>query len=77
MKFMATESSVNSTVSVEFLKRLIAKDERPVFLILDNCSAHRLKEVSQYVESKKGKLRIFFLPPYAPELNPDEHVWNY
>ncbi|WP_407919113.1 transposase [Desulforhopalus singaporensis] len=22
-------------------------------------------------------MRIFFLPPYAPELNPDEHVWNY
>ena len=24
-----------------------------------------------------GKLRLFFLPPYSPELNPDEQVWNY
>ncbi|SDP74571.1 transposase, partial [Desulforhopalus singaporensis] len=62
---------------IKFLKRLIANTDRPVFLILDNCSVHRSNEVRQYVESTNGKLRIFFLPPYAPELNPDEHVWNY
>jgi len=77
MKFMATEESVNSGVFIGFLKRLIANTEKPVFLILDNCSVHRSKEVREYEESTKGKLRIFFLPPYAPELNPDEHVWNY
>ena len=77
MKFMATEKSVNSSVFIEFLKRLIANTKRPVFLILDNSSVHRSNEVRKYVESTNGKLRIFFLPPYAPELNPDEHVWNY
>ena len=77
MKFMATEKSVNSTVFVEFLKRLLVGAQRPIFLVLDNSSVHRSNEVRQYVESTNGKLRIFFLPPYAPELNPDEHVWNY
>lgn len=77
MKFMATEQNVNATVFVDFLKRLIAGAKRSVFLILDNCSVHRSNEVRKYVESTNGKLRIFFLPPYAPELNPDEHVWNY
>ena len=77
MKFMATEKSVNSPVFIEFLKRLIVNTTRPVFLILDNCSVHRSSEVRQYVEGTNGKLKIFFLPPYAPELNPDEHVWNY
>ena len=24
----------------------------------------------------EGNLRLFFLPPYSPELNPDELVWN-
>jgi len=32
--------------------------------------------VSRFVESTEGKLRLFFLPPYSPELNPDEQVWN-
>jgi len=77
MKFMATEESVNSTVFIEFLKRLVAKADRPVFLILDNSPVHRSNEVRQYVQGTNGRLRIFFLPPYAPELNPDEHVWNY
>ena len=30
-----------------------------------------------FVASQKGRLRLFFLPPYSPELNPDEQVWNY
>ena len=26
--------------------------------------------------AQAGKLALFFLPPYSPELNPDEFVWN-
>lgn len=77
MRFMATEGSVNSAVFIDFLKRLIHKAEQPVFLIVDNHSVHRSREVREFVKSKKGKLRLFYLPPYSPELNPDEHVWNY
>jgi len=32
--------------------------------------------VGQLAESTNGKLRLFFLPPYSPELNPDEWVWK-
>ena len=37
---------------------------------------HKAKMVSQCVEEFGGKLRLFFLPPYSPELNPDEQVWR-
>ncbi len=37
---------------------------------------HRSAKVKRFVESQKGKLEVFFLPPYSPELNPDESVWN-
>jgi tRNA U34 5-methylaminomethyl-2-thiouridine-forming methyltransferase MnmC len=47
-----------------------------VFLIVDGHPAHRSKLVKAYIESLAGKLRLFFLPPYSPELNPDELVWN-
>lgn len=77
MRFMATEKNVNAEVFIEFLKRLITNVEHPIFLILDNSSVHRSSEVRAFVESTKGKLRLFFLPPYSPELNPDEHVWNF
>ncbi len=31
----------------------------------------------EFVEATDGWLRLFFLPPYSPELNPDELVWNH
>ena len=48
----------------------------PVILIIDGHPAHKSKKVADYIESLEGKLDIVFLPPYAPDLNPDELVWN-
>ncbi|MDY0367431.1 MAG: IS630 family transposase [Candidatus Syntrophosphaera sp.] len=77
LRFMATENTVNSEVFCEFLGRLIANATAPVFLIVDNHSVHRSEKVREFVRNTKGKLRLFHLPPYSPELNPDELVWNY
>ncbi len=38
---------------------------------------HKSKKVKEFVASLKGRLSIFILPPYVPNLNPDELVWNY
>jgi transposase len=51
--------------------------KKPVFLVLDSLPAHKAKVVQDYVASTEGKLEFHFLPGYAPELNPDEMVWNY
>jgi len=77
LRFMATEETVTSSVFIQFLKSLLHNATRPVFLIVDNHSVHRSAEVREFVKSTKGRLRLFYLPPYSPELNPDEHVWNY
>jgi transposase len=47
-----------------------------VFLIIDGQPARRAKKVKTFVESTRGQLRLFFLPGYSPQLNPDERVWN-
>jgi len=77
LRFMVVKGSVNGAAFVEFLKRLMHNAGRPVFLILDGGSFHRSRPVRDYVASLDGRLRLFFLPPYSPELNPDEQVWNY
>ena len=33
--------------------------------------------LQDYVEGLNGQLRLFYLPPYAPHLNPDEQVWAH
>jgi transposase len=77
MRFMLAKGRVNGAVFVEFLKRLMHNAGQPIFLILDGGSYHHSRLVKDYVASLNGKLRLFFLPPYSPELNPDEQVWNY
>ena len=45
-------------------------------MILDNVSFHKSQIVKDYVASLEGRLKLFFLPGYSPELNPDEWVWK-
>ena len=77
LRFMLTEERVNAGVFIAFLKRLIHGAEQPIFLVLDGHPVHRSKAVRSFVESTDGKLKIFLLPGYSPELNPDELVWHY
>ncbi|MFL6221746.1 MAG: transposase [Actinomycetes bacterium] len=61
---------------IDFCRRLLDDTPGPVFLVLDGHPVHRCKAVKQFAASTDGRLRLFFLPGYAPELNPDEWVWK-
>src|SRR3990172_224320 len=76
MKFMTYSGKMKAPVFCEFLKRLIHNASTKIFLVLDGHPVHRSSLVKKFVQSTKGKLRLFYLPPYSPELNPDELVWN-
>jgi transposase len=76
LRFMVTRKRIGATVFIEFLKRLIHGSKRMIFLIVDRHPAHRAKSVQEYLNTVSDRLRLYFLPPYAPELNPDEYVWN-
>jgi transposase len=78
MRFMIKEKGgVNSGVFIEFLKRLMVGAKRKIFLILDRGPAHISKKTKAFVATLKGKLRVFYLPPYSPDRNPDELVWKH
>ena len=76
LKFDTYRGRFTAEVFIEFLKKLVQETSAPVYVITDNASQHTAKAVARYVASTDGKLKIFFLPPYSPELNPDEWVWN-
>lgn len=67
----------NSDVFIECLKDLIENRKKPVFIITDGHPVHKSKKVKDFIKTQKGMISIFILPPYAPDLNPDELVWNY
>lgn len=76
-RFMLHDGSVTATVFREFLKRLMIGADKPVFVIVDGHPIHKAKLVRAYVDSLKGQLKLFYLPPYSPQLNPDEQVWAH
>ncbi len=77
MRFMTINGRLNSDKFIEFLKRLIHNVDNPIYLIVDGHPAHKSNKVRNFVKSTNGKLKLFYLPPYSPELNPDELVWNH
>ena len=77
LRFMVVDWRMTAVRFIEFLKRLLHNQTRPIFLIVDQHSSHRAKVVQEFVASTDGRLELFFLPPYSPELNPDELVWNH
>jgi transposase len=75
--FATYKGGMSAELFVGMLEALMRDRKKPLFLILDSLPAHRAKIVQDYVASTDGKLELHFLPGYAPELNPDEMVWNY
>jgi transposase len=62
---------------LRLLKNFLRGRRKPVFLVLDRHPAHIAGDVATFIQSKAGQLEFHFLPGYAPELNPDEFVWNH
>jgi transposase len=62
---------------IVMLKDLMKGRKKPVMLVVDGLPAHKAKSVAKYVQSTKGRLELHFLPPYAPDLNPDEFAWSH
>jgi transposase len=75
--FATYQGGLNADLFVAMLRLLMRHRRRPLFLVLDNLATHKAKVVMEYVASTAGKLELHYLPGYAPELNPDELVWNY
>ena len=80
LRFSVLTGTLTAAGFIAFLKRLLHDAQRtgagPVCCIVDNHPAHRAKAVDRYVDSTHGALRLYRLPAYSPQLNPDEWVWK-
>ena len=75
LRFMMYRETMTSQVLIRFLSRLIqGSNGKKIFLILDNLRVHHSKKVAAWVDARKDRIELFFLPAYAPELNPDEYL---
>ncbi len=70
--FMVFKERFNAGVFIRFLKRLLRQVGRKVVLIVDEHPGHKAHETTRWLKVHGKKIQLYFLPPYSPELNPDE-----
>jgi transposase len=70
MRWRIFEGALNTTILIDFLRRLIKGQTRKVFLILDNLRVHHAKQVKAWLAEHAQAIEVFYLPSYSPELNP-------
>jgi transposase len=74
LRFMFFEGSMDQEKLKQFIIRLIkGNNGRKIFLIVDNLKAHHGKMLNEWLLLVEDKVKMFFLPSYAPEYNPDEY----
>jgi transposase len=76
LQFMQYDGGMNQELFISFLKRLEGCEKKKITLIVDGLPVHKGKKVKEYVEASQGRIKLYFLPGYSPELNPDELVWS-
>jgi transposase len=76
MRFATYTGSFTAATFIDFCRKLLADAPGPVYLVVDGHPTHKAKKVKEFTASTQGKLRIFVLPAYSPQLNPDEWVWK-
>lgn len=74
LAFMVFKGWFTAVVWMTFLKRLLRHARRKVFVIVDGHPVHQAAAVERWAARHRRQIRLFFLPGYSPELNPDEYL---
>lgn len=75
--FRLYPETVKSQQVVDFLTHLMRHLDRPLLIIWDRLQQHRSRMVKDFVAEQNGRIKLEYLPAYAPELNPTEYIWGY
>ena len=75
--FTLHEKRIASDEVIHFLDQLLKHHKRRhLVVVMDQAPPHTSKKTQTYINSQK-RLHVFHLPPYSPDWNPDEQVWNH
>lgn len=75
--FTLHEKKIASTEIIHFLEQMLKHHQRRhLVVVMDKAPPHTSKKTKSFIENQK-RLHVFHLPPYSPDWNPDEKVWNH
>ncbi len=74
LQFMILDGRFNGEVFKIFLQQMIKYSRQKIYFVTDGHPAHKTKMLNEWLAENKDRIEVFFLPPYSPELNPQEYV---
>ncbi len=75
---MLQETAFDGSAIVRFLRHLLRQVRGKLLLIWDRLPAHHGQAVKDFLAGGAAqRIHLEQLPPYAPDLNPDEGIWRY
>jgi transposase len=75
--FRLHQKRITSVEVIDFLKQLLRQHpSRHIVVVMDQAKPHTSKMTKAFIEARP-RLHVFYLPPYSPDWNPDEKVWNH
>lgn len=71
------DETLNAESTIRFFEGIerAYSTHRTIHMFCDNAPYHRNKKVRKYLEN--SKIKLHFLPPYSPNLNPIERLWKW
>jgi transposase len=77
IRFRLEDRKINAKVMIEFLRQIgKTHPKRKVAVVMDRAPCHMAKRLNNFIDNQK-QLKVFYIPPYSPELNPDEKAWRH
>jgi len=76
LSFHFYSEKMNQDLLMSFLTRLIRHKDKKVYVITDNLNVHHGLRIQEWNKENAKKIQFFYLPSYAPELNPVEYLNN-
>lgn len=76
--YQIQEESFKGEGIVDFVRKITEEIKGKLLLIWDGAKIHRSEAMKKYLnEQQNDHVWLVKIPPYSPELNADEQVWNY
>ena len=71
--------TINAQTTMELFDKiqLVYKDKTTIYLIIDNATYYKNKDVKAYLAKQGCRIKLIFLPSYSPNLNFIERLWKY
>ena len=76
LRFKVVERSIRSVEVISFLEAMLKESDRPLIVLADHHGIHFSEAVREFARPRRRRLKLFGLPRYSPECNPDEGVWS-